>query len=119
MTTSAAQAAAFFKETAEGGCVYAVRDDGGFPAPLTADGVRSMPFWSKRSRAEKIVASVAAYSGMTVVEIPLAEFLERWLPGLAGDGRLVGLNWSGPNATGYDLTPDEVADRIGVRSQGL
>lgn len=118
MTTSAAQAAAFFKEVAESNCVSSVRDEGGFPAPLTAEGVRSMPFWSKRSRAEKVVASVAAYSGMTVVEIPLADFLERWLPGLAEDGQLIGINWSGPHATGYDLTPGEVADRIGVAPGG-
>lgn len=73
-----------------------------------------MPFWSKRSRAEKVVTSVAAYSGMTVVEIPLADFLERWLPGLAEGGQLIGINWTGPRATGYDLTPDEVTVRLGI-----
>ncbi|RPH67238.1 MAG: hypothetical protein EHM78_21965 [Myxococcaceae bacterium] len=35
-----------------------------------------------------------------------------WLPGLERDGRLVGVNWSGNTASGYDVTPSEVRARV-------
>jgi hypothetical protein len=103
MSTSAAQASAFYDESRQGGEVWTVRDAGGYPAPNTADGARAMPFWSKRSRAERVVSTVRAYAGFEVVAVPLDEFRSRWLPGLERDGLLVGLNWSGKRATGYDV----------------
>jgi hypothetical protein len=50
------------------------------------------------------------------VEIALVDFRNRWLPGLASDGILVGVNWSGPRATGYDLLPDQVLARLVVEA---
>jgi len=41
---------------------------------------------------------VEAYSGMTVVEFTLSEWLEEWVPGLERAGLLIGLNWSGQGA---------------------
>ncbi|MGZ4664785.1 MAG: DUF2750 domain-containing protein [Frankiaceae bacterium] len=54
MSVNAAQAAAFYREASDGGEVWAIRDDSGYPAPETPEG-RAMPFWSKRSRAEKVL----------------------------------------------------------------
>jgi hypothetical protein len=39
------------------------------------------------------------------------------LPGLAQDSLLVGVNWSGKRATGYDLKPDEVQEKIKSEKQ--
>ncbi|WP_323101818.1 DUF2750 domain-containing protein [Intrasporangium sp. YIM S08009] len=111
MTTSAAQAAAFFAEVAESGQVWTLRDSGGHPAP-EADGVRVMPFWSKESRAARIVDRVAAYAAFEIVAIPLHEWRDRWLPGLERDCLRVGLNWAGERATGYDLEPAVVMRRL-------
>ncbi len=108
VSISAAHADAFYAESSDAGEVWTVRDDSGFPAPETADGVRAMPFWSKRSRAERVVSGVPAYAGFKVVAVPLDVFRQRWLPGLARDGLLVGLNWSGDQATGYDVDPGGV-----------
>lgn len=104
MSVSGAHAAAFYVEAAREGAVWTVRDEGGFPAPLNGSGERVQPFWSLFSRAERVVARVPAYEGFSVVEIPLLVFRERWLPGLRSDGVLIGINWSGDRATGYDLT---------------
>ena len=112
MSTSAAQSAAFFAEVVAGREVFGIKDDGGFPAPKNGSGDRAMPFWSKRSRAEKVCASVPAYEGFQIVALLLTEWRERWLPGLAKDGLRVGINWSGTRATGYDLTVDEVLARL-------
>jgi Protein of unknown function (DUF2750) len=61
---------------------------------------RVQPFWSERWPAERVIVGVAAYEGMQPVEVDLATWRERWLPGMEKDGLLVGLNWSGERATG-------------------
>lgn len=114
MSVSAAQADAFYREVVEHSTVWGVRDAQGFPAPETLEG-RTMPFWSLRSRADGIVAKVPAYAGFEVVGLPLDEWRERWLPGLQRDGIRVGLNWSGDNATGFDLAPEDVEHNMASR----
>ena len=114
MTTSAAQAAAFYAEALAQGTVWGVRDANGFPAPLNGEGVRAMPFWSTKSRAERVVANVAAYAGFEPVEVPLDKWKADWLTGLERDGLLVGLNWAGDRAQGYDVTPADVLRNLTV-----
>lgn len=114
MRTSAAQAAAFYQEVLRAGSVWTIRDAGGYPAPPDASGEPAQPFWSLRSRAERVVQRVPAYAGFEVVEIDLEAFRSRWLPGLKGDGLCVGLNWSGPRATGYDVSPEDVERRLAL-----
>jgi hypothetical protein len=115
MSVSAAHAWAFYDEVRLHGSLWGIRDAAGFPAPPNPDGERSMPFWSLRSRAEKVITTVPAYEGFELVELTLAEFRSRWLPGLERDGLRVGLNWSGPRATGYDVHPSEVAAALASR----
>ena len=76
-----------------------------------------MPFWSSRSRVERIIASVPAYAGFEVDEIGLPAFLESWLPELERDDLLVGVNWSGPRAVGYDMTPGELRRNLEAASE--
>ncbi|WP_238476240.1 DUF2750 domain-containing protein [Agromyces mariniharenae] len=112
---SAAQADAFYREVLTSRTVWTVRDADGFPAPMTPTGQRAQPFWSKQSRAQRIVDAVPAYAEMEIVEIPLVDWRERWLPGLERDGLLVGINWSGRNATGYDRSPADVLRILDTR----
>jgi hypothetical protein len=107
MSQSASQAAAFRKDILESGKVFTLEDDGGHPAPETAEGRRAMPFWSTRSRVEKIIATVEAYAGFRVAEWTLEEFEEE-LANLEDAEMLVGVNWSGSSATGYDVEPADV-----------
>jgi Protein of unknown function (DUF2750) len=58
---------------------------------------------------------VTAYDGFEVVAVPLDEWRARWLPGLAEDGMHVGLNWSGPRASGYDISPGNVERNLSAR----
>lgn len=112
MTLSAAQAQALFDELGTDGSIWTIEDDEGIPAPLGSHGRRVMPFWSRRSRAEKIIRSVPAYAGFRPLEIPREQFASRWLLGIEEEEILAGVNWSGTDATGYDLTPDEVRTRL-------
>jgi Protein of unknown function (DUF2750) len=115
VSTAAAQADAFYSEVLRTGSVWTVRDAEGFPAPMTAEGYRSMPLWSLRSRAERIVATVPSYRTFEVVELSAEEWRRDWLPGLAEDGIRVGLNWSGPGATGYDVESGSVEATLAAR----
>jgi len=108
MSLSGAHRAAFRREVPQEGRVFSIRDKGGFPAPKDNGGQRALPFWSKSSRAKKVVDQVAAYRGFDVVEIDVDDWLERWLPELVSDGYLVGINWAGARATGYDMAPAQV-----------
>ena len=119
MSISAAQAAAFYSEAIAQGCVWAIRDAEGFPAPVNSDGLRAMPFWSLRSRAERVVRQVPAYAAFEPVEIRLDRWRTDWLTGLDRDELLVGLNWSGDRATGYDVTPAEVLRALAARATTL
>jgi Protein of unknown function (DUF2750) len=112
VTTTVAQAAAFYREVAEHGSLWTIRDAGGFPQPRNGDGVRVQPFWSLRSRAELVVATVPAYAQFEIVELAWDVFEARWVPGLKRDGVLVGVNWSGSRATGYDVSPEDVVKNV-------
>lgn len=107
MSTSAAHADAFYREVLEHGVVWTIRDADGYLAPETPEG-RATPFWSLRSRAERVVASVPAYAGFGVVAIPLDAWRSRWLPGMRRNELRVGLNWCGPAVTGLSLDPTDV-----------
>lgn len=115
MSISGAHADAFVDEVHRSGEVWALRDKNGFPAPVNADGVRSMPFWSLATRARKIQSTVSDYDGFEIASIPLFEWRSRWLPGLERDGLLVGLNWSGMRATGYDVLPSDAMSSLSAR----
>ena len=113
MSVSALHSSAFYDEVALAQSVWTIEDDAGIPAPPDSDGIRAMPFWSKSTRALRVIENVPAYKLFRVREIPLREFVERWLPGLQVDGIRVGLNWSGARATGFDVEPDAVLARLG------
>jgi hypothetical protein len=117
VSISAAHSNAFYSEVLDHGEVWTVRDGAGFPAPVS-DRARVMPFWSLSTRAQRVVDTVEAYHGFDVVALPLTEWRSRWLPGLQRDGVLVGLNWSGERATGYDLAAQEVAENLNAREGG-
>jgi len=102
----------FYREVASTGSAWTIRDSAGFPAPKNSDGRRAQPFWSSRSRAERVIATVPAYAGFSVVEIAWKDLCERWLPGLTKDGILVGVNWTGSRATGYDIDAADVLANV-------
>ncbi|WP_459788584.1 DUF2750 domain-containing protein [Alteriqipengyuania sp. 357] len=116
MSLSGAQVAVFVEEAKKNRSVWAVRDDGGYPAPKNAEGERAMPFWSTKGRAQKIIETVPAYGGLELDEIDLEDWLDKWLPDLQKDGLKVGLNWYGKRATGWHLSGDDVRSKFGRRT---
>lgn len=112
MGQSASQAAAFYKDVGKNLKLWTCKDEGGTPAPLTSSGKRAMPFWSSLSRVQKIIKSVPAYSVFEPLELSWKEFVDEWAQDLAQSDLLIGLNWSGKNATGYDLEPQDVIANV-------
>jgi len=112
MSQSASQAWAFYREVAKTRVVWTVRDGGGFPAPMNSSGERAQPFWSSRSRVERIIRSVPAYSGFEPYEVSWQDFVIKWVPDLVKDGLLIGVNWSGKRAVGYDIEPDNLVRNV-------
>jgi hypothetical protein len=108
MSQTASQYAAFWRDVKRTRMVWTVRDAGGVPAPKTAEGTRAMPFWSSLTRVQKIIRTVPAYRGFAPHEVQWDEFRDKWLPDLASDGYLIGVNWSGPGAKGYDISPADI-----------
>jgi Protein of unknown function (DUF2750) len=108
MSLSGAHKAAFRREATQEGRVFSIRDGNGFPAPADGAGRRAVPFWSKPTRAQRIVKAVEAFSGFEIVQIPVDVWLSDWLIHLERDRLLVGVNWAGGRATGFDMPPGEV-----------
>jgi hypothetical protein len=120
VSVSSAQATAFFNEVLAVPEVWALRDDEGYPSfQASIEHYVAIPFWSKESRARRITTNVEGFDALAVVSIPLDVWRERWLPGMARESLRVGINWSGPRATGYDYTPDEVGERLAVMEKSL
>jgi len=112
MSQAGSQAWAFYREVAASRVVWTIRDAGGFPAPIVEGGKRAQPFWSSRTRVERIIKTVPDYAGFEPYEISWNDFQNKWAPGLTADGLLVGVNWSGSRAVGYDLEPQRLVDCV-------
>ncbi len=119
MGQSASQAATFYKDVAENGKLWTCRDDGGNPAPLKSNGQRAMPFWSSLSRVEKIIKNVPDYSGFEPEELSWDDFVKIWAPDLSEHNLLIGVNWSGKSATGYDLEAKDVIKNVSFHIESI
>ena len=112
MSQAASQAWAFYREVAKTRVVWTVRDEDGFPLPMTSSGKRAQPFWSSRSRVERIIETVPAYSGFEPCEVSWEDFCNKWVPDFVKDNLLVGVNWSGKRAVGYDIDAENLVRSV-------
>lgn len=109
--TAGAHAHAFYREVAKVDDVFTLGKDG---TPMLVSGAAGsvLPVWSSRSRAEKVLATVSGYDGMTVLGMPWSEFEKNQLPELECEGILLGVNWAGKAANGYELPPHMVMESV-------
>jgi hypothetical protein len=107
MSISAAHDDQFKAQTARDGRVYTFTADGEYLV-FPVNGNEVIPFWSSRSRIEKLQEDHPKYEPYQIKEMPLSEFME-WLPNLGKDGIRIGTNWSGKRLTGYDVETKDLA----------
>ncbi|WP_457583471.1 DUF2750 domain-containing protein [Ensifer canadensis] len=112
MSAAAALYEIFFKEVAESGVVWTIRDDKGFPTSTNQSNEAAMPFWSSETRARRIIETVSSDRDFTTHPLTLVVFRDRWLEGLVKDALGVGINWNGERATGFDVAPADLLRRL-------
>ncbi|MCB9896188.1 MAG: DUF2750 domain-containing protein [Planctomycetes bacterium] len=119
MSNAGLQWTKFREEVAASKVLYTFADRGDWLVfPVRGQGV--MPFWSSRSRAQRIRDyHPDNFKGWEIIEIKLDHFLGKVLPGMKKDGLHVGSNWAGKRMVGYDHPPDEVADALQAMLQLL
>jgi hypothetical protein len=111
MSVAAAQAAEFYRKVVETGAVFTFTHDDELLVFSIHDR-EVIPFWSSRSRLENIQSTHLKYKSYSISEVSLQEFLTENLPLLEAEGISIGVNWSGPRLTGYDLTVLELKANI-------
>ena len=99
MSQAASQAAAFYEQVARERVIWTLKDEHGYPALNRRDGSRAMPFWSSRSRVERVIKAAPGFADFEPTSFTWGEFTQEWVPRLEPAGTLVGVNWSGPRAT--------------------
>jgi hypothetical protein len=119
MSISSIHAHEFYKQIAKDKKVWTIKDSGGFPAPKNSEGKRAQPFWSSITRVQKIIINVSAYTNFEPYEITWECFRDKWLPGLKKDGILIGINWSGNKAKGYDIDADNAKFAIEIQINNI
>jgi len=72
----------------------------------------TVPFWSSRSRLETIQKRIPKYQRWQITELSLGEFWRR-LDQLEQEDVQVGVNWSGSQLTGYNVSVRDL--RAGLR----
>lgn len=84
---------AFYREVAENKMLYTIIDDKGIPTPTNSEGELVMPFWSNQQNALNFIEQSSGFNGFKVFEVDWEIFSEKWIPGIAKDDLMVGLNW--------------------------
>ncbi len=119
MSQAASQAAAFYRDVARDGRVWMLDDDEkGMPVMKVGDH-EAVPVWSSESRLRKTLPHLSGgWQESQIKDVAWNDFCGDIVPGLAEEGILLGVNWSGENATGYDIPADEVISSVeGAREQ--
>lgn len=107
--SSSIHADAFYREIIASGELFGVEHE--FDGPVTwhlAGGTHARPFWSSRSRAVRMLDGPMRRAGLVIVPHVWEEFRGEIAPAMAAEGLLVGVNWWGFRARGYNLEPGVV-----------
>jgi hypothetical protein len=111
MSVAATQASMFYEEIVKGSTVYTFFDQGDYLVYPVSNG-EVVPFWSSKSRLEKIQATLPKYSGYEIGSESLESFVSNTVPYLEDNKILFGINWSGDRLQGYNLEAEELRKNI-------
>lgn len=107
MSFAAAQAGKFYQQVTTARRVFTFCDDGAYLV-FPVDGASVVPFWSSRSRIDRVQALHPKYRSFQGIEIELADFLNNTLVQLGEEQIRIGVNWSGAKLVGYDQSVQEL-----------
>ena len=78
-------------------------------------GTKIKPLWSKITRVEKIIKSTPGFSDLVPIEISWGKFESELAPKLNEKNIFVGINWSGKNLTGYDMSAFQLIEIVSLK----
>jgi hypothetical protein len=87
--------------------LWSLGDEYGWALCSGADGSELIPVWPARAYAEACAGG--AWAGFVPRAIPLADWLEKWTPGMISDQRLVAM-FPTPDNTGAVIDPIRLAE---------
>jgi hypothetical protein len=101
----------FLSQATASGEVWGLYGKGGWAVTESEDDPDRVvyPFWSER--ADAAAHCSGDWSHFKPKAITLDDLLERWLPGMSGDGVLVGTNWDA-DLSGAEWEPLELAEQL-------
>jgi hypothetical protein len=111
VSQAASQASIFFEQVARERRAFTLLDEGHYIAMPMSNG-DVVPFWSSRSRVEKVQGTHPKYASFEIDETPLDTFLTEVLPRFDAHATRVGANWSGPRLTGFDYSVPDVRKNL-------
>ena len=112
MSEAPSQAWAFYREVARKRVLRTICGVVGIAKAMNGRGERAVPFWSFRSRVERIIKTVPGYAGLEPDEVSWEESCSEWLPDLTKEGINVGVNLSGKRAAGSDIEAERVQQSV-------
>jgi len=111
--SSSIHAGAFYREVLASGEVFGVEHEEDGPVVWhLAGNVHARPFWSARSRAVRMLEGPLKRPGLVIVREAWPEFVRATVPRMEAQDLLVGVNWSGMRARGYNLPPRDVVAAV-------
>ena len=103
----------FLAETISRARVWTLSGAGGFVAFRDEDGRDCFPFWPAPELAQAVASE--DWSDCCPEPLELSVFMERWLKGMARDGRLVSV-FPAPDGTSIVVEPLELLDDLASES---
>jgi hypothetical protein len=111
MSFAASQASKFYEQVAKQKVLFTLEDDGNYLV-FPINGKHVVPYWSSRTRVQKVIQEHPKFGKFAIGETSLEEFFEKTLPQFREEKIHIGVNWSGARLTGYDLSPEELATNL-------
>jgi hypothetical protein len=111
MSNASSQASDFYRSAVENETVFTFQDDDGYLV-FPIRGIEVVPFWSSRERCEKVQAQHPKYLNWKITSESLQEFMNKTLALFEGERIHVGVNWSGKQLTGYDVSATDMRKNI-------
>ena len=107
-----AHAHAFYREVAKYRSTWILGLNDQPQVVVSPSGARILPIWSSRARVEKVIATVPGYARSVALGGSWENFEENWVNFLQSENILVGVNWSGPNANGYEMPVQALVENV-------
>lgn len=99
----------FVKRVADWGSVWGLWSEGGWALAADDEGTQALPVWPHPRYAA--ACACEHWSGSEPREISLADWMDKWLPGMLRDGTAVAV-FPTPNNKGPLVSPERVAEDL-------